>query len=214
MLNPVREVFQETKATKSANEDAMVDRVESLGQHNSPASLGVIMKDFDREGPSSHISAQARKITAFLNFNSTQHGLLIFKASESWRKERILDVPLCVEDCNGWFDDCKNDYTCKDNWHKGWDWSTGTNRCPEGSQCRLWTEIFSSAQDMCEKIWSNSYKFTTLRRDSGRCMQMWFEGTNPNKKVAEYYLTGDAETVAMATGLRVCVFALLVMMLR
>ncbi|XDV33328.1 hypothetical protein PO909_003764 [Leuciscus waleckii] len=141
-------------------------------------------------------------------------GPWIQPASESWRKERILDVPLCVEDCNGWFDDCKNDYTCKDNWHKGWDWSTGTNRCPEGSQCRLWTEIFSSAQDMCEKIWSNSYKFTTLRRDSGRCMQMWFEGTNPNKKVAEYYLTGDAETVAMATGLRVCVFALLVMMLR
>lgn len=47
------------------------------------------------------------------------------KADESWRKERILDVPLCKEDCHEWWEDCKNDFTCKTNWHKGWDWTSG-----------------------------------------------------------------------------------------
>ncbi|KAI2656527.1 Folate receptor alpha [Labeo rohita] len=112
-------------------------------------------------------------------------------ASESWRKERILDVPLCLEDCQTWYDDC-------------------TNRCPANSHCSPWTEIFPSAQDMCEKIWSNSYKYTTLTKDSGRCMQMWFTGSNPNKKVAEYYLNG-AETVAIATGLHVIVLLMMLL---
>ncbi len=49
----------------------------------------------------------------------------VLKASESWRKERIVDVPLCLEDCKSWFEDCKDDFTCKENWHKGWDWSSG-----------------------------------------------------------------------------------------
>jgi hypothetical protein len=41
---------------------------------------------------------------------------------------------------------------------------------------------------MCEKIWSDSYSYTNLPKSSGRCMQLWFTGKNPNEKVAEYYL--------------------------
>ncbi|XP_051963655.1 folate receptor [Xyrauchen texanus] len=138
-------------------------------------------------------------------------GPWIQPAEESWRKERILDVPLCLEDCESWYEDCKDDLTCKDNWHKGWDWSTGTNHCPDDAPCSPWADIFPNAQSMCEKIWSNSYKYTTLSKDSGRCMQMWFQPPNPNKKVAEYYLSGDAKTVAMATGLHAfaCLLTLL-----
>uniref|UniRef100_A0A673BCP5 Folate receptor alpha-like n=1 Tax=Sphaeramia orbicularis TaxID=375764 RepID=A0A673BCP5_9TELE len=106
----------------------------------------------------------------------------------SWRKERILDVPLCQEDCHSWWEDCKNDFTCKTDWHKGWDWSSGTNKCPKDSRCSKWTEIYPTPQSMCEQIWSNSYRYTTYSKTSGRCMQLWFNGTNPNKKVAEYYL--------------------------
>lgn len=88
---------------------------------------------------------------------------------------------------------------------------SGTNRCPKGSQCSLWSEVFPTAQSMCEKIWSNSYMYTTLSKDSGRCMQMWFTGPNPNKKVAEFYLSGAAETVTLATSLHL--FAFLMMLL-
>ncbi|KAJ8280417.1 hypothetical protein GJAV_G00054320 [Gymnothorax javanicus] len=116
-------------------------------------------------------------------------GPWIQEADSSWRKERILDVPLCWEDCETWWNDCKGDFTCKENWHKGWDWSSGRNECPMGAKCRKFTEVFPTAQSLCEKIWSNSYKYTSHKKDSNKCMQMWFPpGQNPNKKVAEYYL--------------------------
>ncbi|XP_066555312.1 folate receptor [Amia ocellicauda] len=114
-------------------------------------------------------------------------GPWIDQVDQSWRKERILNVPLCQEDCETWWKDCKLDFTCKENWHKGWDWSSGINQCPIGTKCQKFTDIFPTPQSMCEKIWSNSYAYTTFKRGSGRCMQMWFNGSNPNKAVAEYY---------------------------
>lgn len=47
------------------------------------------------------------------------------QADNSWRKERIRDVPLCQEDCDQWWEDCQDAITCKANWHKGWNWTTG-----------------------------------------------------------------------------------------
>ncbi|NXJ57883.1 FOLR3 protein, partial [Spizaetus tyrannus] len=52
-------------------------------------------------------------------------GPWIKPADSSWRKERILYVPLCLEDCEQWWEDCQNAATCKVNWHKGWNWTTG-----------------------------------------------------------------------------------------
>lgn len=138
-------------------------------------------------------------------------GPWIQEVNQSWRKERILDVPLCQEDCQNWWEDCKNDFTCKSNWHVGWDWSSDTNQCPNGSKCTKWTDIFPTAQFMCEEIWSNSYKYTTLSKTSGRCMQLWFNGTNPNKKVAEYYLNGaeQHQSFALTTALFMVSFSVM-----
>lgn len=177
-------------------------------------------------------------------------------------------MPLCKEDCHDWWEDCKNEYTCMTNWHKGWDWSSGKhtrtqtsgyiqtnvfvcshrrqihtfaytftdktnthayvhtvscthshinahrssitgifflfsgmNKCPAGSKCRKWTDVYPTPQAMCEQIWSNSYLYTTHSKTSGRCMQIWFNGTNPNKKVAEYYLNNaqQHQSFAMTT---------------
>ncbi|XP_042314083.1 folate receptor beta-like [Sceloporus undulatus] len=80
--------------------------------------------------------------------------------------------------------------TCKENWHVGWDWSRGINHCPMQTMCQSWKQVFPTPKDMCEKIWTNSYKYTTWTRGSGRCIQMWFnasEGGNPNVAVAQYY---------------------------
>uniref|UniRef100_A0A8C5IYG7 Folate receptor-like domain-containing protein n=1 Tax=Junco hyemalis TaxID=40217 RepID=A0A8C5IYG7_JUNHY len=52
-------------------------------------------------------------------------GPWIQQADSSWRKERILHVPLCREDCEEWWQDCRDTLTCKENWHKGWNWATG-----------------------------------------------------------------------------------------
>ncbi|KAK2517585.1 olfactory receptor 51Q1-like protein [Columba guinea] len=51
-------------------------------------------------------------------------GPWIEQVDSSWRRERILHVPLCKEDCEEWWEDCKDAVTCKDNWHKGWNWAT------------------------------------------------------------------------------------------
>lgn len=67
--------------------------------------------------------------------------------------------------------------------------SPGTNRCPWGSMCRPFPEVFPRPKDLCEKIWSHSYRSSPERRGSGRCIQMWFDPAqgNPNELVAKYY---------------------------
>uniref|UniRef100_A0A8C0W3F3 Folate receptor-like domain-containing protein n=1 Tax=Castor canadensis TaxID=51338 RepID=A0A8C0W3F3_CASCN len=97
--------------------------------------------------------------------------------------ERILDVPLC-EDCEQWWDDCSSSYTCKSNWFGGWDWSQGKNRCPKGAACRPFPEYFPTPVDLCEKIWSNSFKVSPEGRNSSRCLQKWFEPAQGNPNVA------------------------------
>ncbi|NXX79591.1 FOLR1 protein, partial [Urocolius indicus] len=116
-------------------------------------------------------------------------GPWINQSDTSWRKERILHVPLCWEDCEQWWEDCQDAVTCKVNWHKGWNWTTGTNRCPEGSLCQRFPRLFGSAAALCEQLWSGSYRYTRFRRGSGRCIQMWFDPAqgNPNEAVARYY---------------------------
>ena len=42
------------------------------------------------------------------------------------RNERYYQIPLCKKDCDSWFDDCKNDFTCRDNWNKGFVWKNST----------------------------------------------------------------------------------------
>lgn len=41
------------------------------------------------------------------------------------RSERYFKIPLCQRDCDAWFEDCKFDYTCRDNWNKGFKWVNG-----------------------------------------------------------------------------------------
>ncbi|XP_074996564.1 folate receptor gamma-like [Calonectris borealis] len=122
-------------------------------------------------------------------------GPWIDQTDTSWRKERILHVPLCREDCEQWWEDCRDAVTCKVNWHKGWNWTTGTNQCPQGAMCQKFKFVFPTAAHLCEQVWSHSYRYTPHSRGSGRCIQMWFDPAqgNPNVAVARYYaLDGTA----------------------
>ncbi|ELK06784.1 Folate receptor alpha [Pteropus alecto] len=107
-------------------------------------------------------------------------GPWIQQVDQSWRKERILDVPLCKEDCQSWWEDCRSSYTCKSNWHKGWNWTSGSNQCP----CR--------SSYTCKSNWHKGWNWTSVSqysRGSGRCIQMWFDPAqgNPNEEVARFY---------------------------
>ncbi|ELK32477.1 Folate receptor alpha [Myotis davidii] len=116
-------------------------------------------------------------------------GPWIQEVNQSWRRERILDVPLCKEDCESWWEDCRTSYTCKNNWHKGWNWTSGSNECPVKAACHRFDFYFPTPAALCNEIWSHSYKVSNYSRGSGRCIQMWFDPAqgNPNEEVARFY---------------------------
>ncbi|XP_065384757.1 folate receptor gamma isoform X3 [Macaca fascicularis] len=109
--------------------------------------------------------------------------------NQSWRKERILNVPLCKEDCERWWEDCRTSYTCKSNWHKGWNWTSGINECPARALCRTFESYFPTPAALCEGLWSHSFKVSNYSGGSGRCIQMWFDSAqgNANEEVAKFY---------------------------
>nr|XP_031529724.1 LOW QUALITY PROTEIN: sperm-egg fusion protein Juno-like [Vicugna pacos] len=88
-----------------------------------------------------------------------------------------------------WWADCRTSYTCKSNWHGSWTWSRGKHRCPKKALCHPFLHYFPTPADLCEKIWSNSFKASPEHRNSGRCLQKWFEPTrgNPNTAVARLF---------------------------
>jgi len=122
-------------------------------------------------------------------------GPWIKKVNMKIRNETFVDVPLCKTDCDSWFDACKNDFTCIDNWTKfSWERIPGEkgkwNVCPKGTKCKPFSEIFQNSQQFCERIWDNSYKYTP---DDQPCMRMSFEGSagNPNDQVALWKVGQD-----------------------
>nr|XP_028689623.1 folate receptor gamma-like [Macaca mulatta] len=116
-------------------------------------------------------------------------GPWIWQVNQSWRKERILNVPLCKEDCERWWEDCRTSYTCKSNWHKGWNWTSGINECPARALCRTFESYFPTPAALCEGLWSHSFKVSNYSGGSGRCIQMWFDSAqvNANEEMAKFY---------------------------
>ncbi|KAL7637365.1 UNVERIFIED_CONTAM: hypothetical protein RMT77_012091 [Armadillidium vulgare] len=122
-------------------------------------------------------------------------GPWVVKEERSWRKERYFKVPLCASDCDVWYEACKNDFTCTDNWSQNFDWKTveceqggGTckrNVCPADSECQTFQRIFGNAKNFCERVWDHAWEYTSSET---YCMRLWFSGTagNPNDRVAEW----------------------------
>ncbi|ELK24670.1 Folate receptor alpha [Myotis davidii] len=97
-------------------------------------------------------------------------GPWIQEVNQSWRKDQILNVPLCKEDCESWWEDCCTSYTCKSNWHKGWNWTSGSNECPVKAACHRFDFYFPTPAALCSEIWRHSYKVSNYSRGSGRCI--------------------------------------------
>ncbi|XP_011744163.2 sperm-egg fusion protein Juno isoform X2 [Macaca nemestrina] len=132
-------------------------------------------------------------------------GSLGWEEAPSGQGERVVNAPLCQEDCEEWWEDCRLSYTCKSNWRGGWDWSQGKNRCPKGAQCLPFSHYFPTPADLCEKTWSNSFKASPERRNSGQCLQKWFEPAqgNPNVAVARLFAS-SAPSWELSYTLMVC----------
>ncbi|KAL1774222.1 Folate receptor alpha [Sigmodon hispidus] len=140
-------------------------------------------------------------------------GPWIQQVTGSWRKERVLNVPLCQEDCEQWWKDCRTSFTCKNNWHEGWDWTSGYNQCPTRAPCRPFIFYFPTPAALCEEIWSHSYKLSHYSRGSGRCIQMWFDSSkeNPNEEVARFYAEAMSGAGLHRTWSLVCSLSLMLL---
>lgn len=134
-------------------------------------------------------------------------GPWLVKVNQKIRKERFVNVPLCAIDCEQWFEDCKQEYTCTNNWGRNFVWEDRDkdgkkeNHCPEGSECKTFKDMWGTAKNFCENIWDNSWKYTPNPQP---CMRIWFDAANgnPNDVVAKWQvnqITAAASSTGPAT---------------
>jgi folate receptor len=99
------------------------------------------------------------------------------------RNERFLQVPLCQSVCENWWDACRDDLTCVDNWATKFNWTAGMNVCPQGNTCRPFHKVYTGASHFCETLMGHSFKVVPNAAD---CFVLWFDPKlpNPNEVVA------------------------------
>ncbi|XP_023932569.1 folate receptor beta [Lingula anatina] len=98
--------------------------------------------------------------------------------------DRFTDVPLCASECNSWWEACKGEYTCHENWYTDFDRDeNGLNICKEGAECRTYEDVYGTAFHFCEIIWDHSFKVVP---DEVPCMKFTFDpsGPDPNEATA------------------------------
>ena len=82
---------------------------------------------------------------------------------ETWKKEyrehshRIKNVPLCADDCDSWYDACKDELTCTNDWYSGFTWEKGYdgtwhNLCKNTTEkaCKPISFYYSNSKDFCQ----------------------------------------------------------------
>ena len=62
------------------------------------------------------------------------------------------------------------------------------NKCPWGAKCKTYAEMYGNGQNLCEKMWGDSYRYVRKDKNVNNCMKMWFipGSENPNANVAEF----------------------------
>lgn len=94
-------------------------------------------------------------------------------------KGGVKGVPICADYCDKWFDACKNDMTCAEDWLEDFNVTSSQYSCRSNSQCRKFSELYKDGKGLCNKMWGQSFTY----EKSDNCMVMWFDGKNPNEKV-------------------------------
>ena len=92
----------------------------------------------------------------------------------------IQHVPVCASYCDQWFEACRDDFTCVDNWLDDFDHDEdGINTCPEDSQCITFEDRYGNAQGLCNRMWGDAFIYS---EDMDNCTVMAFDGNmdNPN----------------------------------
>ncbi|KAF5399232.1 Folate receptor [Paragonimus heterotremus] len=112
----------------------------------------------------SHCKPISKKCAQFFlrdlcHYECSPHmGPWLVKTSRKIGLERAFGVPLCVDDCNAWWDACKTDQTCVRDWSVEFEWHSGQNTCPSEKECKTFSSIYKNSTDFCESIWDGSWR--------------------------------------------------------
>ncbi|CAG5098565.1 Oidioi.mRNA.OKI2018_I69.XSR.g15781.t1.cds [Oikopleura dioica] len=98
-------------------------------------------------------------------FNVSDYELLQeFRDSQRTKSHRLWKVPLCRNDCDAWWNACKAELTCTDDWYGGFSWEQNVdgkwrNLCKNSTDtCKRIDSWFSSSTAFCEGIFKNDYE--------------------------------------------------------
>ena len=89
----------------------------------------------------------------------------------------VHNVPICMDYCDAWFDACKDDLTCFENWLEEYDSATTLTICSAPYTCRTFREVYRNGKGLCDTIWGTLYAYST---DVDNCTVMAFDSSMPN----------------------------------
>lgn len=160
------------------------------------------------------LSAQCKKFlerdTCLYECSPNMGPWIVTVQNSKTRRQKFSNVPLCASDCDAWFEACKDDYTCSDNWGniKSWNWTKTGNECKK--PCKTFKEYYGDPIKFCNKLFNYSFKYTSGKPGED-CMVMWPTSTSTNELVARKYakkaLTTTSSAVPLASLNTVFVFS-------
>ncbi len=102
----------------------------------------------------------------------------------------ISGVPVCASYCDRWFDACKTDLTCVEDWLADFDYALdGANSCPDNSSCVTFEERYGNGEGLCNRMWGSAFVYST---DEDNCTVMAFDNTNGNPNYQLSFSTDNA----------------------
>jgi len=96
----------------------------------------------------------------------------------------FFGIPICQSYCNDWFEACKDDYTCGNEWLADFAPVYGSNGqalsydCIPGNLCKKFSDLYDNSQNMCDVLWGSYYHYS---EDEDNCVTWDFSGQNPHK---------------------------------
>lgn len=95
-------------------------------------------------------------------------------------KEGALEgVPVCAKYCDDWFDACKDDFTCAEDWLSDFNYSSNVYSCPTASKCLKFSKVTSS---------SSSYTLITRGKLEYTMCLFWNISSDALSLIWKYYL--------------------------
>lgn len=113
----------------------------------------------------------------------------------------IKGAPVCASYCNRWFDACKDDYTCVENWLEDFDYALdGANSCPANSSCMTFRDMYGNGEGLCNRMWGEAFVYS---EDESNCTVMVFNSSSSNPNYRLSFPSGDSSACAIQSSIMI-----------